>query len=210
MRIWRHAGAVAVALAVAAPSALVAQTRANPPLGGADLLAALRGGGYIIYFRHGDTDWSQNDRRMKGFDDCANQRPLADKGREHSRQIGEAIRALQIPIGAVLASPMCRTVETAVLAFGRADKAMAVVERRGAAGTPERYAALRALMAEPVATGANTVIVGHAYPYYSLVGGQYLEEGEADVVRPLGTGFEVVARLGLKQWRELASVPAGR
>ena len=210
MRIWRHAGAAAVVLALTAPAAPVAQTTANPPLGGADLLAALRGGGYIIYFRHTDTDWSRNDRLMKGFDDCDNQRPLAEKGREHSRQIGEAIRALGIPIGPVLASPMCRTVETAMLAFGRADKAMAVVERSGAAGTPERYAALRALMSEPVAAGVNTMIVGHAYPYYSLVGGQYLEEGEADVVRPRGTDFEVVARIGLKQWRELASVPAGR
>jgi phosphohistidine phosphatase SixA len=199
-----------MALVLAAFGAALAQTRATPPLGGADLLAALRGGGYIVYFRHTDTDWSQNDRQMKGFDDCANQRNLAEKGRAHSRQIGEAIRALGIPIGAVLASPMCRTVETAVLAFGRADKAMAVVERRGAAGTPERYAALRALLSEPVAAGANTMIVGHAYPYYSLVGGQYLEEGEADVVRPRGTDFEVVARIGLKQWRELAAVPAGR
>lgn len=210
MRIWRPAGAVAVTLALALPPALVAQTRATPPLGGADLLAALRGGGYIIYFRHADTDWSQKDTPGMNFEDCTVQRNLADKGREHSRQIGAAIRALEIPIGSVLASPLCRTVETAVLAFGRADKSQAVVERRGAAGTPERYAALRALMSQPVAAGANTVIVGHAYPYYSLVGGQYLEEGEADVVRPRGADFEVVARIGLKQWRELASVPAGR
>lgn len=210
MRIWRHAGAVAVTLALAVPSALVAQTRATPPLGGADLLAALRRGGYIIYFRHADTDWSQKDRPGMNFEDCTVQRNLADKGREHSRQIGAAIRALEIPIGTVLASPLCRTVETAVLAFGRADKAMAVVERRGAAGTPERYAALRTLLSTPVVAGANTVVVGHAYPYYSLVGGQYLEEGEADVVRPRGPDFEVIVRVGLAQWRALASVPAGR
>ena len=37
---------------------------------------------------------------------------------------------------------------------------------------------------------------GHAYPYYSLVGGQYLNEGEADVVRPRGGDFEVVAPVG--------------
>jgi hypothetical protein len=61
-----------------------------------------------------------------------------------------------------------------------------------------------------VAARSNTAIVGHGYPYYSLVGGQMLEEGEADVVRPRGADFEVVARIGLKQWRELASAPAGR
>jgi hypothetical protein len=62
-------------------------------------------------------------------------------------------------------------------------------------------AALRALLSTPVATGANTVVVGHAYPYYTLVGGQYLSEGEADVLRPRGADFEVVARVSLAQWR---------
>jgi hypothetical protein len=33
-------------------------------------------------------------------------------------------------------------------------------------------------------------------------GGQYLDAGEAAVVRPLAAGFEVVAHLGLKEWRE--------
>ena len=208
MRIWLLAGSMALVLA--SPGAPLAQTKATPALSGSDLLAALRGGGYIIYFRHADTDWSQKDSPGMNFEDCTVQRNLADKGREHSRQIGAAIRALEIPIGAVLASPLCRTTETAVLAFGRADKTMAVVERRGAAGTPERYAALRALLSTPVAAGANTVVVGHAYPYYSLAGGQYLEEGEADVLRPRGQDFEVLARVGLKQWRELALAPANR
>ena len=206
---WLLAGAVGLA-ALVTPTAAPAQARANPPLAGAELLAALRGGGYIVYFRHADTDWSQKDTPGMNFDDCSVQRNLADKGREHARQIGATIRALDIPIGAVLASPLCRTVETAVLAFGRADKTMAVVERRGPAGTPESYAALRALLSTPVAAGINTMVVGHAYPYFSLVGGQYLEEGEADVLRPRGTDFEVVARLGLKQWRELASRPPAR
>lgn len=210
MRGGLLAGVTTLALLLVAPGAPLAQNKANPPLSGADLLAALRAGGYIIYFRHADTDWSQKDTPGMNLEDCSVQRNLADKGREHSRQIGAAIRALEIPIGTVLASPLCRTVETAVLAFGRADKTMAVVERRGAAGTPERYAALRALLSTPVAAGANTMVVGHAYPYYSLVGGQYLEEGEADVLRARGADFEVVARVGLKQWRELAPAPASR
>jgi hypothetical protein len=35
-------------------------------------------------------------------------------------------------------------------------------------------------------------------------------EGEADVLRPRGGDFEVVARVGLKQWRELAATPSPR
>lgn len=51
------------------------------------------------------------------------------------------------------------------------------------------------------------VIVGHAYPFYSLVGGQLLGEGQAAVVRPGGAGFQVVARVGLREWRELLERP---
>jgi phosphohistidine phosphatase SixA len=132
---------------------------------------------------------------------------LTDRGRDHSGAIGEAIRALAIPIGSVLASPLCRTVETVTLAFGGAERSHAVREPGPAPpGRPERFTALRGLLSTLPPTGTNTVIVGHAYPFYSLVGGQLLEEGEAAVVRPAGAGFEVVARAGLRQWRELSEL----
>jgi phosphohistidine phosphatase SixA len=200
----------ALSLALLAPAAL-AQSATTPALGGAALLAALRGGGHVLYFRHADTDHSQNDQRMTSVEDCATQRNLSERGREHARALGEAIHALGIPIGTVLASPLCRTVETAMLAFGAAQKAPAV--REGGPlppGRPGRFPALRVLLSTPVAPGANTVVVGHAYPYYTLVGGQYLSEGEADVLRPRGADFEVLARMDLAQWRALATVPAGR
>jgi phosphohistidine phosphatase SixA len=198
-------------LALLAPAAALAQQVTSPPLAGADLLATLRAGGLILYFRHADTDHSQNDQRMTSVEDCTTQRNLTDRGRERARAVGEAIRALGVPIGAVLASPLCRTVETAMLAFGSAQKSAAVREAGPLPpGSPGRFPALRALLSTPVALATNTVIVGHAYPYYTLVGGQYLSEGEADVVRPRGTDFEVVARVDLEQWRTLAAVPAGR
>lgn len=209
MPAWLLAGAMALSLM--APVAATAQGTAAAPLRGAELLAALRGGGFVLYFRHADTDWKQNDTRGMNLEDCAAQRNLSDRGRENARAIGAAIRALAIPIGSVLASPLCRTVETAMLAFGVAEKSMAV--REGGPlppGSPGRYETLRVLLSTPVAPGTNSILVGHAYPYYSLVGGQYLEEGEADVVRPRGADFEVVARVGLKQWRDLAGAPAGR
>lgn len=201
----------ALSLALLAPAAVLAQSATTPALGGAELLAVLRAGGHILYFRHADTDHSQNDERMTSAEDCTTQRNLSERGREHARALGEAIRALGIPIGTVLASPLCRTVETAMLAFGAAQKAPAA--REGGPlppGSPGRFPALRVLLSTPVAPGANTVVVGHGYPYYTLVGGQYLSEGEADVLRPRGADFEVLARVGLAQWRALAAVPAGR
>ena len=125
MLTWRLAGALALALI--APAAAAAQTPAAVPLRGAELLAALRGGGFVLYFRHADTDWKQNDTRGMNLEDCAAQRNLSDRGRENARAIGAAIRALAIPIGSVLASPLCRTVETAMLAFGVAEKSSCAV-----------------------------------------------------------------------------------
>src|SRR5215471_21453271 len=188
---WQQTrGVVVLVLATVTPAA--AQT-----LVGADLLAALRAGGYVIYFRHADTDHSRQDQPPVNLDDCATQRVLTEKGRQNSRAIGEAIRALDVPIGAVLASPLCRTVDTAVLAFGSAQKSMATREAGpDPAGSPGRYAALRALLSTAPPAGKNTAIVGHGYPYYSLIGkGQMLEEGEAAVLRPHATSFEEVARL---------------
>jgi len=209
IRRVRRLGLAALALVLGLPAGALAQSAAATPLQGSELLAALRGGGYILYVRHADTDHRQNDDRMTGFEDCANQRNLTDRGRDHARAVGLAIRALGIPIGSVLASPLCRTMETATLAFGAAQKARAT--REGGPlppGSPGRFPALRALLSTPVPPGSNTVIVAHAYPYYAIVGGQYLSEGEADVVRPCGADFEVVARAGLRQWRELASTPS--
>lgn len=206
-----HAGVVALALTLTAPSVATAQKWADPPLRGAELLAALRAGGYVLYFRHADTDWSQKDTRGMNLDDCTVQRNLSARGRDNARAIGAAIRELGIPIGSVLASPLCRTVETAMLAFGIAEKSMAVLEGGPLPpGSQGRYTALSALLSTPPPPGTNTVLVGHAYPFYALVGAQYLEEGEAGIVRPRGTEFEVVARIWVNQWRDLAPGPAGR
>jgi phosphohistidine phosphatase SixA len=189
---------------------LAAPLAAAQPVGpgsvrGAELLAALRDGGYIMYFRHADTDHRQHDTPGQAPQDCTKQRNLSDRGRDHARAIGQAIHALTIPIGPVLASPLCRTVETATLAFGTAERSAAAREAGPAPpGSPERFAELRRLLSIMPPKGTNTVIVGHAYPFYSLVGGQYLDEGEAAIVQPNGAGFQVVARLGLTQWQELA------
>jgi len=80
----------------------------------AELVAALKQGGYVVYFRHAATDFSKNDEKMRDFDDCANQRNLTDAGRDQAKRIGASWRALGLPLGKVYASPFCRTRETAV------------------------------------------------------------------------------------------------
>src|SRR5688572_13273887 len=111
-----------------------------------DWLAEVRAGGHVLYFRHAATDFSQNDAAMKSFQDCASQRNLTDKGRDEARVIGEHVKRLKIPIGSVLASPFCRTMETARLAFGKAQPSNEVRGGPVRSDDPSRYAALKKLL----------------------------------------------------------------
>ena len=191
-------------MSLAAFAATAADTAsAGRTLAGKQLLGALRQGGYVLYFRHTATDFSQNDDRMTGYEDCARQRNLTDEGRADARAIGTAIRSLGIPIGEVLASPFCRTRETAELIFGRYTVSPAV--RGGpAAAEAGRYADLRLLLSRPTPANANIAIASHGNPFVAVVGGPYLAEGEAAVIEPLGNSwFRVVARIRKGEWTAL-------
>ena len=173
------------------------------PVAGAALLAQLRKGGYVIYFRHTSTDFSRDDRQSKSDDDCARQRPLPDKGRAEARDIGAAFRELKIPVEQVLASPRCRTMETAMLAFGRVEQSAEARAGPASPASDDRYAPLRALLTTPVKPGANVVIASHGNPFIAVAGAPYLAEGEAAVIKPLGKDFEIVARVRHDGWRSL-------
>ncbi len=162
------------------------------------LLEQLRAGGHVLYLRHASTDFSQNDARMTSYADCSTQRNLTDKGRDEARAIGEHVKRLGIPIGEVLASPFCRTMETARLAFG---KATASNDVRGGPVEAARYEALKKLLSSPVPQGTNRVISSHGNPFHALAGPPYLAEGEIAVVRPEGgERFSVIARIRPTDW----------
>jgi hypothetical protein len=211
--IWNAALVLCAGLACAAASAQQFQG-VPPPAPGrsalpakppphAELLAELRKGGYIIYFRHTSTDFSRDDTRSKSDDDCDNQRPLTDKGRAEAREIGAAFRELKIPVDRVLASPRCRTMETAMLAFGKAEPSPEARAGPASPNTEDRYAPLRTALSAPVKPGSNIVVTSHGNPFYAVAGAPYLAEGEAAVIRPLGKDFEIVARVRHDDWRSL-------
>lgn len=189
-------------------SALWAGAAPAQPLepAGPALAEALRAGGYVFLFRHAATDWSVRDAGRGNLVDCSTQRNLSDAGRADARRIGEAVRALRIPIGAVLASPFCRTRETAELAFGKAETTPRLMWPGSGAG-PERMAAHRewmnALLGTPPPAGQNTVLVSHGFVASAALGVN-LAEGEAAVVRPESKrGYALVARLTPEMWEAL-------
>ena len=168
------------------------------------LLDELRKGGYVLYLRHASTDFSKDDSRMASFEDCANQRPLTDKGRDEARAIGNHLKRLSIPIDQVYASPFCRTVETAMLAFGKAQKTQEVRGGPVRSDDPKRYDALKKLLAAPPAPGQNNIVSSHGNPFFALFGAPYLAEGEMAVVKPQGSaGFALTARIRLEDWPAL-------
>ncbi len=177
---------------------------ATAPLAGAALLAALRDGGYVLYLRHTSTDFGENDARMTDYANCATQRNLTEGGRAEARAIGAALKALAIPVGRVLASPYCRTLETGRLVFGTATPSPAVRGGPARPDNPDRYAELRALLGTPVPRGTNVAIASHGNPFDGVAGPPYLAEGEMAVVEPLGDGrFRIVARVRKDDWEAL-------
>jgi phosphohistidine phosphatase SixA len=170
----------------------------------AAIVNALRSGGFVLYMRHASTDFSQNDARMTSYADCASQRNLTDKGRAEARAVGEHVKRLGIPIGTVLASPFCRTMETARLAFGKAELMKEVRGGPARAEDPKRYEGLRKLLSAPPPKGENLVIASHANPFYAVAGPPYLAEGEIAVLKPQGdSGFAIVGKIRVEDWQLL-------
>ncbi len=205
---WR-----AIALFVVLPTITLAQVpqpadRSSAPvraLSDGDIVRAIRQGGLILYFRHTATDFSQNDQNSRSHDDCANQRNLIDRGRDDARAIGAAVKALGIKVDRVIASPVCRTMETAHLIFGRAEPSMDVRGGPGAVSAPERYAPLRRLFDAGAPPGAVLALVSHGNPFYEVAGPPYPAEGEGVLIRSLGKDFEVVARIKVDEWGKLVA-----
>jgi virginiamycin B lyase len=177
-----------------------------------ELVQALRGGGYVLYFRHAATDFSQEDTDTRNLRNCRTQRNLTTEGRVDARAIGRAVRGLRIPIGSVLASKYCRTRQTASLAFGRVRTTIDLTSLPSsptAAERNRRVAALRRMLGTPPRRRLNTVLVAHLFNIQAAADVS-LEEGEAAVFRPRGKGrFRLVARVRPSGWAALRRL-AGR
>lgn len=210
---WRATTLILVGLALVH----LATAQVSAELAGQALVEALREGGYNVYFRHAATDWSLEDHVTEAGDwtscDPGRMRQLAPKGRQTARVVGEAIRALRIPVGRVLASPYCRTVETArLMELGSVETTTDVMNTRVAAffgGVSAIAERARQRLAMQPEAGTNTVLVAHGNVLRAATD-VHPEEAEAVVFRPDGNGgFAVVARVSPKEWARLAAEHAG-
>ena len=158
--------------------------------------ALLARGEAVVYFRHGATTWSGIDQLDWPRE---RQRLLSELGIEQSEQIGAAFRAQNLPVGEVLASPFARCRDMAEIAFGRVEERMELVGLLSdASGRPARVQYLREKLSDAPA-GGNRIIVAHR-SNIAEVAGVTLQEGDAVVVAPTGSGFETLAVLSPSQW----------
>ncbi len=171
-----------------------------------ELTAALSRGGYVLVMRHASSPREVPTRQTANADNANLDRQLDEAGRTGATAMGDAIRALKIPLGEVLMSPTYRALET--VRFARLSQAVPVTELgdRGQSmqGVTDAMAAwLRARAGQTPGSG-NTLLVTHspnlagAFPDW----GSTVADGETVVLRPDGKGGGiVVGRVTIEDWR---------
>jgi phosphohistidine phosphatase SixA len=183
-----------------------------------DAVEKLRAGGYVVYIRHTQTDSKTEDKDLSDMNNCAGQRLLSAQGRENAVMLGEAIKALAVPVGDVITSQFCRAKETAKLMNLQITKDTA--DLNNDSGEPlvtkeesaRRSAALRKLLAAAPAAGKNTLIIGHVPNMRNAISLDYanMKEGEAAIFAPKqgDPGFELMARITQGELQGFAKLAA--
>jgi hypothetical protein len=175
------------------------------------LLDLLRGGGYILYVRHGEATVGVDQPNLN-FHNCLTQRNLSEMGRRQAIYYGKILRNLEIPISyPVLSSPFCRTIETAQLAFGWANVQVnpfwfQIYRLGGNLSKEEQKRILDYLQSKleiKPPQGSNKVIIAHNFP--NGIGLGKIPNMGTVIVKPRGRGdgYEIIDRLSLLELENL-------
>jgi broad specificity phosphatase PhoE len=186
LRHRRHRGAILLSLALALFLARI------EPAGGADssTWGVLRTPGAVVLLRHATAPgtFDPPDARM---DDCATQRNLDANGRAQARRIGEAFRQRGVSVDAVLSSPRCRCLDTARLAFGKAEVWEPLQGAPRDADQRQRRLAEIQQRIEAHQTGSPLVLVTHG-SVITGVTGRHVRMGELVVLQRRADGRHAV------------------
>ena len=186
----------------------VATTNAEAPAK-VDVVPILQKGGYVLFVRHPKTNPDQADIDPLHIDNVKAQRQLSDEGRKQARDLGHALRALKIPVAAVLSSKFWRAQEAArLLGAGTVEVSLDLAEG-GLVVSPNenqrRAQVLRKLLGTAPPAGKNVIIVGHK-PNLQEAAGKDLgdvAEGEVVIFQPLSDGkSKVMARVPAPVWMD--------
>jgi phosphohistidine phosphatase SixA len=147
-----------------------------------DAWAALAKGGHVALIRHGNAPPGQGgDPPGFRFDDCSTQRNLDDAGREQARALGEAFRKHGVRVDRIVASPMCRCLETGrLMAVGSVETSWDLLPDTGS--STSRLEALERMVSSWRGPG-TLVLVTHGFTVQRLAG-LMLDQAETLVLLP--------------------------
>lgn len=184
-------------------------SKSKDKLSGPELVAALKEGGHVIYLRHAKTEKDYTNQAKDDVNDCSTQKVLSEAGWVQSLEIGKVFEATDIPVGKVVSSEYCRAWQTAQIAFGKYEKNSNFNFLPFEDYTDEQVAKMKAsltpLLVEVLESDTNTVIVGHEDLFEAAAGIYPEPQGIAHVLKPDGTGFQIVANVLSDEWTALAN-----
>jgi len=137
----------------------------------ADDFALLLRGGAVVLFRHALAPGTFDPPGLV-LSDCSTQRNLSDEGRAQARRLGEGFRQRGLQPAVVKTSPWCRCIDTAQLAFGKAEvwAALGSPTGRTEAERSAQLSTLKAALAQP-RPGRFEVWVTHQFVISALAPG---------------------------------------
>ncbi len=168
-----------------------------------DIWGQLKQGGHVLLIRHGSVDnLSRSTSPDADFDGCEGQYNLTDGGLDQVKQLGNVLRKRKIPIGGVLASPLCRTRDTARIAFGAycAWTFLEPLPESDLEDRQQRIAAMSRVIADQKGRD-NLVLITHQSNIDALTF-EVVDAATIVVVKSDGKdGFKVIRKLSPNEWR---------
>jgi phosphohistidine phosphatase SixA len=193
------------------PGTVHSQTTVGQELQGTALVRAIQHGGYALVIRHAHAPAEPPSPSATDPENLNRERQLDQPGRTAAQAMGQAMRSLHIPVGAVWSSPTYRARQTVTLAGLPVPQVAPELGDRGQsmqAANTDQGAWLRAKVAELPRSGTDTIIVTHL-PNISAAFGPMatgLADGGTLVFRAHGNGrFAFVGRITIEEWPRLAA-----
>lgn len=156
----------------------------------------LKTGGLVVLMRH--TSTQKKDNPLLRDPSCLKERKLSEKGKNQAARIGAMFNTKGISINKVLASPYCRTTDTANIAFGRSQSTefLAVLEALPQKRAEENTEKLKQKIGSYSGAG-NLILVTHA-PNINTVSFESVDMGAFLVLQPTGEHeFEEIGMINL-------------
>lgn len=181
----------------------------------ADIAAALKRGGYVIYVRHGRTRYEQaeverDNRKIGVFDlaKCETQRQLSDFGRSELKFIGDQFRRAAFPLDRTYTSRYCRAIESAAYFVDRAEPTQKLSNEAEVGLNPENKPRTLAFFAEKPAAGKNHFMMAHGGLFWEATG-FVIQEAHTVVLDPNNLKT-LVARIAPNDWPAIVDAALAR